>query len=89
MMSTWEELSGMKGLRIAHLNIRSLFPKLEMIKEHLLASNIDILLLSETWLKEVFPTELIEIEGYKITRFDRSIMTAGNNVKSGVYICEK
>ena len=54
MMSTWEELSGMKGLRIAHLNIRSLFPKLEMIKEHLLASNIDILLLSETWLKEVF-----------------------------------
>ena len=77
MVSTSEELWCIKGLRIARLNIYCRFPKFKMIKDHLMACTIDVLLLAETWLKEAFPTKLIEIKGYNRTiRFDRS----GRNV---------
>lgn len=45
---TIEDLTEIKGLVIAHLNIRSLLPKIEYLRHVLLNKPIDILCLSET-----------------------------------------
>ena len=62
-----------KGLAIAHMNIRSLWPKLDMLK--LLLQNevdIDILGLSESWLTGSLNDNLVNIPNYDIVRNDRN-----------------
>ena len=63
-----------KGLHLTHLNIRSLTGgnKLDMFKAQLSDSGIDIFALSETWLSEAIPNNIIEVPSYTVSRLDRS-----------------
>ena len=75
-----------KGFHCAHLNCRSLYNKIDVIN-HLLQDidqKLHVLGLSETWLSENMPDSFISIEGYDITRLDRTwLQTQSNTVKKG------
>ena len=65
------ELGRAKGLKIVHLNIRSLLPKIEHIRSILSQYNIDILTISETWLNSKIDIKLISVPSYTLLRQDR------------------
>ena len=79
-VTTLAELGKCKGIKIASLNIRSIFKNLEEVSISLKQGNIDILLLQETFLTNHISNEMINIPGYNIYRSDRD---AGSG-KSGV-----
>ena len=60
------------GLRISHLNIRSLYNKLDEIRYIVIESDIDILCMSETWLDDSIQNSELHIPGYVIERHDRN-----------------
>lgn len=60
------------NLNIGHINIRSILPKLINIKECIKLNNFDILAVSESWLSEQTPDEVVNIDGYRLVRRDRS-----------------
>ena len=67
------DLKKHKCLVIAHMNIRSLWPKLDTV--NILLQNdidIDILGLSESWLTNSLTDYLVNISNYDIIRLDRN-----------------
>ena len=64
-----------------HFNIRSLTKKIDQCRILFDGSNIDVITVSETWLKSNTPTEAISINGFQCTRLDRKI--PGTNKKRG------
>ena len=77
-----------KGFHFVHLNIRSILcrKKFEMFKQQLYSENIHMFGISESWLKNDFPSDLLNIEGYNLCRLDRNWSENGN-VKKGGGIC--
>ena len=77
-----------KGIHLVHLNIRSLFckTKFDMFRQQLWNSNIDIMCLSETWLREELTSNIIDIPGYRISRLDRN-WSENNTIKKGGGLC--
>ena len=61
-----------KGLTFIHLNVRSLVPKLDQIKNFANSANAAVLSLSETWLDESVHDNEVRIDGYVIERRDRN-----------------
>ena len=60
------------GLKIAHLNVRSILPKIEQMRIMVEQSNVDILAISEIWLdSNIFDFE-IDIPKYDLLRRDRN-----------------
>ena len=60
-----------KGLRICHLNVRSLYGKIDEIRVIVLSSEIDIFCISESFLDDSISNSEIDIPGYDIERRDR------------------
>ena len=60
-----------KGLRIVHLNVRSLSKNYDEL--FILFDNYDIILLSETWLNNSFDSRLINRTGFMLFRQDRDM----------------
>ena len=58
-------------MHIAHINVRSLNKKMELIKATFQESNATIITMSETWLNELFDQSYNIIEGYVAVRQDR------------------
>ena len=69
----FHQLNKEKGLKIVHLNIRSLPKKIDQLRLILGSSNIDIFTLSETWLHEHLIHNMYIIQNYQIVRQDRSL----------------
>lgn len=69
-------------LKLCHLNVRSLLPKLNEFKNIVDELNGDVIGLSETWLSNNIPDDVIKIQGYNFVRKDRQ--TRGGGV--GMYI---
>lgn len=65
------------GLKIAHLNVRSLIRKISEIKLMLSESKLDILAITETHLDDETPTEEVTITGYQVARLDRKDQQGG------------
>ena len=76
-----------KGLHIAHLNVRSMMSPntFDVLSRQIAGSDIDIFTLSETWLHEAIPTNLLELGQYDLVRLDRNWGEPGlnNQVKKG------
>ena len=68
------------GIKIGALNIRSLYKKVDDIKLLLADSKLDYLGLSESWLNSSVIGPEIEIEKYKMFRFD---WDAGSGKRGG------
>lgn len=60
------------GLGIMHFNVRSLLPKMDMLRLRVDETDMDIMVSSETWLKSTITDNMIAIDGYNIFRADRS-----------------
>ena len=63
-----------KGFHLAHLNVRSMFGghKLDLLKQQISNSGVDVFTLSETWLNAAIPDRLIETSSYNVCRLDRN-----------------
>lgn len=66
-----------KGLKIMHLNIRSLVPKIDILKVWVAQHSPDILTLSETWLHSHICDSEIMLNEYKLYRADRESRGGG------------
>lgn len=61
------------GLKIAHLNICSLWNKVSDISEIIQDYNLQILVISETHLDSAINSTVLNIDGYNIYRQDRNL----------------
>ena len=59
------------GLKVAHLNIRSLSKHLDEFKILMVDNPFDVMCLSETWLNSTWSDTELHIDGYNIIRRDR------------------
>ena len=68
-----------KGLRMVHLNTRSLLGghKFEMVRHQIEGSGVDIFTISESWLTKAVPDRVVECMNYNIVRLDRNWNNAG------------
>ena len=78
---TFQELGKEKGLKLVHLNIRSLLKKVEQLKILTQDIDMDVLTLSETWLNSSINSNLVKLEGYTLYRQDRIPGTSGKKSK--------
>ena len=74
-----ENLKGNRGIHIGHINIRSLFPKIDLFRQTILNSGLAVCRVSETWMNEMLPDKFVSVEGYKLMRHDRRWSTGNNN----------
>lgn len=59
------------GIGFVHLNLRSLLPKMDMVRIWVKNTDADVLVISETWLNKSISDKVINIEGYNVFRIDR------------------
>lgn len=69
-MDSLQELSLMKEFKMVHLNIRSLVHIIDLLNLTLVETNLDIICLTETWLKPNVDSNLFLIDGYCLERND-------------------
>lgn len=77
---TLDNFTRSRGLKVAHLNIRSLEGKLDSLKLLLADKPLDILTISETWLKPHDLDNEISIPGYSCVRNDRTNYEGGGTM---------
>ncbi len=65
-------LTDTKGLKVAHLNVRSIINKIDEIRMLMSRNKLDVLTLSETWLDSSIDDFEINVHGYTIHRSDRN-----------------
>lgn len=81
-LPSFSKLTNMKGLKIIHLNCYSIINKIDEIRQVLIMeSNVDILCITESWLKPYHDSNLFAIPSYTLYRLDR-IRTS----RTGAYI---
>lgn len=74
-----------RGLKITHLNIRSLLPKMDELRLLMSSNPLDVLAVSETWLNESIGDAEESLPGYTFIRRDRPLQRAGGSfVKDGL-----
>ncbi|XP_072166780.1 uncharacterized protein [Diadema setosum] len=54
------------GITIGHLNCQSLPPKIDELRLLLFRTNVDVMTLSETWLKRSIKNDSLAVAGYRI-----------------------
>ena len=74
--STSMNLNG-NGLKLAHLNVRSLRNKIDLVRYLLFQNPFDIFAISESWLDCTISNTDMGIDGYIIERKDRNLMGGG------------
>lgn len=84
MGSKLNNIETLKGLKIGHLNIRSLLPKVDQVRHELLNGILDVACFSETWLHDKLNSNLIEQDGYSLERQDR---ITGKRGGGGGWVC--
>ena len=66
------KIKNKKGLKMAHINVRSLPPKIEEIRYIVNQMDLDVLCINETWLDGSISDTEIDIDGYFLLRKDRN-----------------
>ena len=70
-VDSFDDLTKLKGFKIVHLNVRSIVKKIDQLRVLLSNSKLDVITISETWLREHLHSRLVEIDGYNVHRLDR------------------
>ena len=83
VVTSLEDLTSIKGLKIAHLNVRSLVDKIDQLRVLLSNLPVDILCLSETWANANHTPTFLEIPGYELSLHHRSTTDDRGNPKRG------
>ena len=61
-----------KGFKMVHLNVRSIFKKMDQIRVMFNGSKLDVISFSETWLNKSVNSKSVDLEGYTLLRQDRN-----------------
>lgn len=75
-----KDIKESKGLVVLHINIRSLLPKLSLFIHDFLDGKLDIVLVSESWLKKGLNDNLFIVPGYHFIRKDRPTVKRGGGL---------
>ena len=78
-----ENFKGAKGIKFCHLNVRSLLKKIDQFRFHFEDSGIDVITLSETWLSSGIGSNILQMDGYQLYRWDRDCAERGRVKKGG------
>ena len=81
---TFEALNGAKGIKLVHLNTRSLLKKIDQIR--VLLSGLDT---DETWLKPHLSMSTVELKGFKAFRQDRELRSGKTKRGGGLIYIHK
>ena len=86
-----EALQEVKGLKLVHLNVRSLPKKIDQLRLMLRDCKIDVFTASETWLKPYITDGIVEVDGYSLFRLDRNYNTRNKKRGGGLvtYVHDK
>lgn len=76
-------VKSLKGVKIVHLNIRSLLCHVDELKYEFLDGSFDIVILSETWLHGLVADSLICCDDYNLLRLDRQAINPKGGHKTG------
>ena len=83
-MISLDSLKSAKGLKVCHLNARSILNKIDQFRLHFEKSGIDVITVSETWLTKGISSSILQMHNYKLFRWDRSFFNdTDTNVKKG------
>ena len=84
LMTDLKSLKSEKGLKLCHLNVRSLLSKFNQFKILFDNSKIDIITISETWLMEEIDSSILSMHNYQFCRADRAYLNEAHTaVKKG------
>ena len=72
-INTFNELGRAKGVKLLHINVRSVLHKIDQLRSYFIDSNIAVLTFSESWLKDHISSGLVSIQGYALLRQDRDL----------------
>lgn len=72
-LNSFSCMNGFKGFKIMGLNIRSLLPKMDVLRLELSEVGIDAIVLNEVWLKPRIDADLVVLNGYQFYRAGRSM----------------
>ena len=72
-----------RRLKLGHINIRSLAPKIDETRLILRDNDLDVLAVSETWLNEQVSSSLLIFSGYQVIRQDRTKAKRGQKTTRG------
>lgn len=70
-------MDSVKGLKIIHLNIRSLTPKMDLLRMWVEHHKPNVITLSETWLTNNILNNEIKLTNYVLYRADRGTRCGG------------
>ena len=70
-IDSFDALGAAKRFKLAHLNVHSLPKKIDQIRTMLHGSGIDILSISETWMRPHLNSKLVALQGFDTYRLDR------------------
>ena len=74
-------------LTIGHLNVRSIMPSLDSVKELIASRKLDILCVGETWLTSDICNGYLTFPGYSVMRCDRRVRPKRGPVSKGGGVC--
>ena len=72
IMASLKILEGMRGLKILHMNTRSLKSKYSRLLIELHGTDYDVICITESWLKDEDCSSVVELRGYDLHRNDRT-----------------
>ena len=81
-------LRSLNGITFAYIIIRSLFKHIDNIPILLETSQIDLLILAETFLNNSIPDIYIQIDGYTFIRSDRDAGSSKHGGRGWLFITE-
>lgn len=61
-----EVVRATKGMKLLHLNIRSLLAHWEELQNSIFKCDLDVIIFSETWLHDGIPDNLVIHSGYNL-----------------------
>lgn len=67
----------MKGLQFIHINVRSLYHKVDALKNDIFSKYVGVVGVSETWLHSQITNELIHVDNFQLIRNDRTRCKGG------------
>lgn len=75
MLKTFFREDGL--INFCHLNVASVKPKIDELRNVFYATNAHVISFSETWLKSYNTSKSVEIDGYNLVRCDRRMRKSG------------
>lgn len=84
MSYTMESVREQKGLKIVHVNSRSVLQHFDELHGSFLDGSFEVIIFTESWLHSNCTDNLISVRGYSLYRLDRQTTNKSGSVKREV-----